>query len=275
MEGKYSGRRFYTMYHGTSVEAAHNIINNGFAVSNDGMLGRGVYASRDVEKASRYPLNTTDPKVVLKLSVRVGKVKKIDSQDHPMRLTWHDHGYDTAWMPPECGMVPSGLQENCIFDPWRIKIVDVVPPALRNWTPKVPFDRKIYVMYHGTTLKAAIQIVQNGFVRSRDGMLGPGVYVSRDIDKAARYPLGDQRDQVILKLRVNVGRVKMIDCQGHKLQKTWHEEGYDTAWVPAYCGMVKSGLEEDCIWDPKRIKVVGIAKSPQNMLQYLNQLLKK
>ncbi|XP_077105922.1 uncharacterized protein LOC143764338 [Ranitomeya variabilis] len=138
-----------------------------------------------------------------------------------------------------------------------------------------PKDGKIYVMYHGTTLKSALQIIQNGFKRSSGGMLGPGVYVSRDIEKAARYPLDDQRDQVILKLRVNVGRVKMIDRQGHPLQKTWHSEGYDTAWVPEYCGMVKSGLEEDCIWDPKRVKVVGIADSPPGKATQLNQLLQK
>ncbi|KAE8592625.1 hypothetical protein XENTR_v10018819 [Xenopus tropicalis] len=137
-----------------------------------------------------------------------------------------------------------------------------------------PRDGKIYVMYHGTTLAAAIQIIQNGFKQSADGMLGRGVYVSRDMDKAARYPLRDQSQQVILKLRVNVGKVKMINYQGHPLQKTWHDHGYDTAWVPASCGMVPSQLEEDCIWDPKRIKVVGIAKAYQ-CTRDLQQLVEK
>ena len=31
---------------------------------------------------------------------------------------------------------------------------------------------------------------------------------------------------------------------------------YDTAWVPAGCGVTPSGLEEDCIWDPARIRVL-------------------
>ncbi|KAM4016970.1 uncharacterized protein ACNLHF_003122 [Anomaloglossus baeobatrachus] len=126
----------------------------------------------------------------------------------------------------------------------------------------IPRNGKIYKMYHGTTLEAALQIIQDGFKRSGDGMLGAGVYVSRDIEKASCYPTEDRWNQVILRLRVNVGRVKMIDYQGHPLQKSWHSEGYDTAWVPEYCGMVHSGLEEDCIWNPKRIKVVGIARSP-------------
>ena len=32
--------------------------------------------------------------------------------------------------------------------------------------------------------------------------------------------------------------------------------GYDTAWVPPHCGMVPSGLEEDCVYDTKRIVVL-------------------
>uniref|UniRef100_A0A8C5N074 PARP catalytic domain-containing protein n=1 Tax=Leptobrachium leishanense TaxID=445787 RepID=A0A8C5N074_9ANUR len=118
-----------------------------------------------------------------------------------------------------------------------------------------PDDGKIYSMYHGTTAAAAEQIIMKGFRQSPDGMLGRGVYVSRDPNKAARYPLEDKRDQVILKLRVNVGKVKKIDRQYHPMQKTWHKHGFDTAWVPPNCDMVRSGLEEDCVWDPKRIRV--------------------
>lgn len=114
-------------------------------------------------------------------------------------------------------------------------------------------------MYHGTTFDAAIGIMKNGFKQSEDGMLGRGVYVTRDIDKALRYPLGDKTDQVVLKLRVNVGRVITITHQNHPFQKAWHNIGYDTAWVPAYCRMVDSGLEEDCVWDPQRIKLVDFA----------------
>ncbi|KAG8569283.1 hypothetical protein GDO81_014341 [Engystomops pustulosus] len=130
MQRKYGGRRYYTMYHGTKVPAAYSILRNGFRVSTGGMLGEGVYVSRDIEKASKYPIGATDQKVVLKLSVRVGKVKRIDRQDHPLRLTWHNHGYDSAWMPPGCGMVPSGQEEDCVYDPKRIKVTDVVrgPP---------------------------------------------------------------------------------------------------------------------------------------------------
>ncbi|NP_001232919.1 grass carp reovirus (GCRV)-induced gene 2q isoform X1 [Danio rerio] len=131
---------------------------------------------------------------------------------------------------------------------------------------KYPGQRS-YIMYHGTTMAKALQIQRQGFMRSADGMLGPGVYVSRSKEKASRYPLnettkrlltGEHCPLAILKLSVRVGKVKRIDCQGHPLQKTWHQHGYDTAWVPANCGMVDSGLEEDCVYDPSRIKVLEI-----------------
>ncbi|KAI1903778.1 hypothetical protein AGOR_G00030720 [Albula goreensis] len=120
-----------------------------------------------------------------------------------------------------------------------------------------PKHGRRYTMYHGTSAQAATLIKQNGFRRSIGGMLGPGVYVSRDPKKANSYPPNIPANQrVVLKLRVNVGRVKKIDSPGHPLRFTWHQNGYNTAWIPPNCGVVGSGLEEDCVWDPKRIKIV-------------------
>ncbi|RVE69995.1 hypothetical protein OJAV_G00083230 [Oryzias javanicus] len=111
-------------------------------------------------------------------------------------------------------------------------------------------------MYHGTTRANADSIRSNGFRRSSDGMLGPGVYLSRDLEKARRYPIGHpDEDRVIIKVKVNVGRVIAIRHQNHSLQKTWSSHGYDSAWVPPNCGMVNSGLEENCIWDPNEIRL--------------------
>ncbi|KAA0718789.1 hypothetical protein E1301_Tti011432 [Triplophysa tibetana] len=116
-------------------------------------------------------------------------------------------------------------------------------------------------MYHGTTLANAKTIMKEGFIPSFDGMLGRGVYVSRDFDKACKYPLHSHGERcAVLKLKVGVGRVKRIDFQGHPLQKTWHRHGYDTAWVPPDCGMVPSGLEEDCVYDPDCITVLEIIR---------------
>ncbi len=107
---------------------------------------------------------------------------------------------------------------------------------------QIPVSGQVYTMYHGTSIEAAKKMKKVGFHQSVNGMLGRGVYLSRDLEKARRYPLKLKAYQrVILKVKVNVGKVKKIDCQGHPLQKTWHDQGYDTAWCPPKCGMVPSG----------------------------------
>ncbi|XP_028839527.1 GCRV-induced gene 2o [Denticeps clupeoides] len=126
-----------------------------------------------------------------------------------------------------------------------------------------PRSGRVYTMYHGTHTRDAPAIISRGFRRSADGLLGAGVYVSRNIRKAECYPLGaHQNDRVVLKLSVRVGRVKRIDRDHHPQQKSWHQDGYDCAWVPPNCGVsaIKSGREEDCVWDPGRIAVVDVAR---------------
>ncbi|XP_059192693.1 uncharacterized protein LOC131974413 [Centropristis striata] len=374
---KPQNRGVYKMYHGTSIASARIIIANGFKQSSAGMLGRGVYVSRDIKKASHYPLhsNITD-RVVFQLLVRVGRVKRIDQDNHPMQFSWHSNGYDTAWVPPKCGMnaVRSGLEEDCVFDPKRVKVVgiakapnttiekelkqllsktskkpggadgaaDLCPLCKRKtqqgskhikqqcwecgqnlcilaskhfcpakpscWSCTVslyqrnmslpfygwevtydddsphvelkasqePKDSGVYTMYHGTSVANARHIIANGFNQSSGGMLGKGVYVSRDKKKAERYPLNSNiTDRVVLELRVRVGRVKRIDKDNHPMQYTWSAQGYDTAWVPPNCGMkaVPSGLEEDCVFDPKRVKVASIARAADTVLTELQQLV--
>ncbi|XP_070760427.1 uncharacterized protein [Enoplosus armatus] len=137
---------------------------------------------------------------------------------------------------------------------------------------QTPQKRGVYKMYHGTSLASARLIIANGFNQSSGGMLGRGVYVSRNKNKADRY------GPVILELRVRVGRVKRIDKNSPSMQYTWHANGYDTAWVPPNSGLISvpSGLEEDCVFDPKRVKVVGIAKAPSPLiLTELQQLVSK
>ena len=122
-----------------------------------------------------------------------------------------------------------------------------------------PVSSRKYVMYHGTTRQNAQAIQKSGFRQSTDGMLGRGVYLSRDLTKASRYPIDHpESDRAVLKVSVDVGKVITIRYQHHPQQKTWHDHGYDTAWVPPNCGMVKSGFEEDCVWDPDRIKIISI-----------------
>jgi hypothetical protein len=117
-------------------------------------------------------------------------------------------------------------------------------------------EGKIVTMFHGTSEANAKSILLHGFVPSTGGLLGAGVYLSRDVAKASNY------GPAIVEAQVNVGRVAVINRKTHPLQKTWKVHGYDSAWIPANCGMVSSGLEEHCVFDPRRIAVVRITSAP-------------
>uniref|UniRef100_A0A8C4ZV30 PARP catalytic domain-containing protein n=1 Tax=Gadus morhua TaxID=8049 RepID=A0A8C4ZV30_GADMO len=236
--------RTYVMYHGTTRTNATAIQRNGFKQSEDGMLGRGVYLSRDLKKASRYPFNTPDSeRVVFRVKVNVGNV------------------FDTAWCPPDCGMTKRGLEEDCVWDPSRIKI--------DKWRRQEPREEGPPSGRRSTkpTASTAAEVHRGvGFSRLRtvylDGMRGRGVFLSRDMNKASRYPIDPalpDSERVVFRVKVNVGNVIAINRQRHPRQKNWHDyrygEVFDTAWCPPDCGMTKSGLEEDCVWDPNRIKI--------------------
>lgn len=164
------------------------------------------------------------------------------------------------------------------FSGWEVVDDGASFPGVLLGPSQKPQNQGVYTMFHGTTVASARLIIASGFKPSSGGMLGKGVYVSRDKNKAANYPRGGSNlsDQVILELRVRVGRVKRIDKDNHPLQYTWSMQGYNTAWVPPNCGMlsIPSGLEEDCVADPKRVTVVGIAKAPNATIEKeLKQLL--
>lgn len=119
-------------------------------------------------------------------------------------------------------------------------------------------------MYHGTSVANAHLIIPNGFEQSSGGLMGAGVYVTRDILKACNYPKNSKlSDRVVLKVRVRLGKCKVIRNNDDPLLTTWSKEGYDSAWVPPDCNMtaVPSGLQENCVFDPKRVEVVGIARA--------------
>lgn len=131
-------RGAYTMFHGTTAANARLIIANGFQQSQGGLLGKGVYVTRDVLKACNYPKNSKlADRVVLKLRVRLGKCKEIRDDNDPLLTSWSQNGFDSAWVPPDSNMtaVPSGLQENCVFDPSRVEVVAIArahTPALER-----------------------------------------------------------------------------------------------------------------------------------------------
>ena len=116
---------------------------------------------------------------------------------------------------------------------------------------------------------AAALIEQGGFKASTQGLLGPGVYVSRDVRKSRMY------GSTILEVMVRVGRVCRADRhpelipRGYGTDAPWHDVGgYDTAWVPPDCpASVFQGahfhqgiVEEDCVWEACRVSVMGRAE---------------
>lgn len=165
------------------------------------------------------------------------------------------------------------------FSGWEIVDDGACFPGVLLAPSQVPQNKGVYTMFHGTSVASARAIITGGFQPSTSGMLGKGVYVSRDKKKAAHYPLNSNpNDRVIFELRVRVGRVKRIDQDNHPLQYTWSTNGYNTAWVPPNSGMksVPSGMEEDCVFDPKRVKVVGIVNAPNAVIEKeLKDLLAK
>lgn len=119
----------------------------------------------------------------------------------------------------------------------------------------MPIPRGGYTMFHATSVESARAIIANGFQQSSNGTLGQGVYCSRDVAKAEGY------GELIFKLRVHVGRVKCIDRDG-PLRTTWNSHGYNSAWIPPNCGLLGSGREEDCVFNPRRVEIIGIAQAP-------------
>ncbi|CAL8283665.1 unnamed protein product [Boreogadus saida] len=137
-----------------------------------------------------------------------------------------------------------------------------LPYGVKKIGREQPNRGQTYVMYHGTTKTIAKAIQREGFKPSAGGMLGRGVYLSRDLNKASRYPIDPSlpdSERVVFRVNVKVGNVIAINYQGHPRQYNWHDSQYgevfDTAWCPPDCGMTQSGMEEDCVWDPSRIRI--------------------
>lgn len=114
-------------YHGTSLEAAMAIQDTHFRVDLSGtnagaMLGNGVYVTTTLEKALNYAKVKPGGGAVLKLKADLGRCYQVKTDDPHMK-DWHTAGYDSAWSPAGRNGV---REENCIRNPSRIKLVDVI-----------------------------------------------------------------------------------------------------------------------------------------------------
>jgi hypothetical protein len=114
-------------YHGTSLQKAISIQQSGFRVDLAGtnagaMLGDGVYITSTLEKAMNYAKPNPHAGVIFQLRVHLGKCKQVVRGD-PLMRTWYLHGYDSAWSPAG---VNGEREENCVRDPGRITITNVI-----------------------------------------------------------------------------------------------------------------------------------------------------
>jgi len=123
-----TAKRPEIFYHGTSVNAALQIQARGFDLSCSGsgagnLLGKGVYCTTVLDKATDYAKKKPGCGVVLQLRCQLGLCKKLVAND-PMMTTWQNHGYDSAWHPN--GANQRQLSENCFKDPASITVLGVI-----------------------------------------------------------------------------------------------------------------------------------------------------
>jgi len=111
------------------------------------------------------------------------------------------------------------------------------------------------IFYHGTDEEAALKIQEQGFiVRPAGGLLGRGVYCTSTLDKAMEYAKGPHGG-IVLELVVDLGNCKEL-VKNDPMMTSWQSQ-YDSAWAPFSANNPNAiGKEENCVKDPKRIKVV-------------------
>jgi hypothetical protein len=131
--GEVSHYRPTEFYHGTSLEAILAIQDSGFRVDLSGtnagaMLGPGVYITTTLAKALNYAkgnAGSLNPAAggVFQLEVDLGRCYTVRSNTRGERKGWASQGYDSAWAA--AGIIGE-MEENCVRDPARIRIRNVV-----------------------------------------------------------------------------------------------------------------------------------------------------
>lgn len=110
------------------------------------------------------------------------------------------------------------------------------------------------VYYHATSYKNALLIIQNGFKRSKTGMLGNGIYFAEKPEGALKKAHCPTLDCILIVI-LNVGRVKTATSAHRNYDlKIINNMGYDSIEM-RHC---KTG-PEICVFEPHRIKIICIA----------------
>lgn len=96
----------------------------------------------------------------------------------------------------------------------------------------------------------------NGFEKSgSNAMLGEGLYITDTLEKALNYAKSKDCEDVIFKLRVDLGRCYTVKKHDERM-KSWHRE-YDSVWSPPGINVERG---ENCIKDPKGMTDSGSSR---------------
>ena len=104
---------------------------------------------------------------------------------------------------------------------------------------------------------------RNGFKVSKDGMIGPGVYTTSDIEKAAIFTAQHEAKRCFgvvcwtwmlagarrITLWVVLNLINLVVCAD------WLQENYESQEVPAGAGMKRT---ETVVRNPRQISILGV-----------------
>ena len=133
-------RTIHTVYHGTTLDNALKIIENGFSVHASRRCGRnmgdGIYCSPMQNKASRYLREDTDIMLVLKLEISLSKdntrIFLSDNHSTDPPNGWQKK-YAAAYAPPGVFLRQQVMaDELCVADPTHLRIEAIVPNSWKE-----------------------------------------------------------------------------------------------------------------------------------------------
>jgi len=123
-------------------------------------------------------------------------------------------------------------------------------------TTRSGFRNQIFVMYHSTKREYIQDILTNGLKvsdKKEHLVLGSGLYVSRDLNKAKPY------GHFTLKLLVYPGKTKTVVDPDDPLKTEWQQE-FSSAWIPPKNRVTGSQLEETCVKSAAQVRILGLVR---------------
>ena len=126
-----------------------------------------------------------------------------------------------------------------------------VPKELLTAIPGV-----LTVLYHATSLDAAVEIRKNGFICGKQGVAGPGIYFAKGATQARYKSRQNGQFLVVLQCKVRLGNVFEI-CASHTHDAS---SSYRLNMQKAGCHSIKITGERSkgtyCVYSPSQIECI-------------------